>query len=552
MKQRSSIATQVFAAILVTLCLLFIMSSGVVWAKEIVHDAEYYQLLKQHGKKWAAEDKQIDRKLAALRKKFGKPPNIIHIMWDDMSYGAIGHPMLNKVSGYTSPNINKLAAKGMTFARMYSEPSCTPTRVAAITGRHPVRSGMIFPIFPIHQMGLPASEVTLAEVFDDSYNTGFFEKSHFGDVEESYLHNQGFDEAIFSLYNQFAGQMFTPEAEDGFYTVGWQPDAWDKHYAIDQNFRPLEFIWSVEGFEDGTTKELSTPSTFDEYIKFNAMAYDRVKKFIRKHADDDKPFLLDWWPSLIDIGDRSYNRPQLTQNGSASAESFLRFDLQVGEIISMLQELGIADNTLVVLMADNGPMPDIWPDTYPNGGIFRGGKNDFLEGGVRVPAFAYWPGVIKPGQVVGDMVHVTDLFTNFARLGGSMDRIPTDRVIDGIDQTALFLNGDGHGRRDYNFIYQGPVLSAVVKQQYKRHFAGEAPGLAGKGFFDLYKDAREEHPLMAQFLWAWPAFDHMKARHEAMIAKYPHTPVAHGKPYTGIVRLKKDEDSSFLSAPAIR
>ena len=76
-----------------------------------------------------------------------------------------------------------------------------------------------------------------------------------------------------------------------------------------------------------------------------------------------------------------------------------------------------------------------------------------------------------------------------------------------------------------------------MKQQYKRHFAGAAPGLAGKGFFDLYKDPREEHPLMAQFLWAWPAFDHMKARHEAMVAQYPHTPVARTKPYAGIERL---------------
>ncbi len=508
---------------------------------KIVHDAEYDILVAQHGEKWAIEDKEIDKKLAALRKKHGKAPNIIHIMWDDMSYGAIGHPMLNKVSGYASPNINKLAAEGMTFARMYSEPSCTPTRVAAITGRHPVRSGMIFPIFPIHQMGLPASEVTLAEVFDDSYNTGFFEKSHFGDVEESYLHNQGFDEAIFTLYNQFAGQMFTPAAEDAFFTVGWQRDSWDKSYAIDQTFRSLKWLWAVEGFEGGTTREISTPGTFKEYIEFNTMAYDRVKGFIRKHAKDDKPFLLDWWPNMIEIADVSYNSPRQTQNGSGSAESFLRFDRRVGEIISILEELGIADNTIVVLMADNGPMGAVWPDTYPNGGIFRGGKNDFLEGGVRVPAFAYWPGVIEPGQVVGDMIHVTDLFTTFARLGGKMDQIPTDRVIDGIDQTALLLKGDGHGRRDYNFIYQGPVLSAVVKQQYKRHFAGAAPGLAGYGFYDLYKDTREEHPLMAQFLWSWPAFDHMKARHEEMIVKYPHTSVARGEPYTGIVRLKKED-----------
>jgi arylsulfatase len=508
-------------------------------ANKIIHDAEQQRLEDQHGGKWSAEDNEIDTKLEQLRKKFGKRPNIIHIMWDDMKYGAIGHPMLNQVTGYKSPNINKLADEGMTFTRMYSEPSCTPTRVAAITGRLPVRSGMIFPIFPIHRMGLPGSEVTIAEVLDDDYATGFFEKSHFGDMEESYLHNQGFDEAIFTLYNQFAGQMFTPEAEQNAYTYGWEKDTWDD-YAIDQQFRFTEWMWAIEGFEGGTTREISTPKTFQEYVEFNAMAYKRVKEFIRKQAKGDKPFLLDWWPNMIEAADRTHNFPQETQIGGASAESFARFDRQVGEILALLKELGIAENTLVVLMGDNGPMEALWPEvTYHNPGIFRGGKNDFLEGGVRVPAFAYWPGVIESGQVVGDIVHVTDLFTTFARLGGAKNRIPTDRVIDGIDQTALLLKGDGHGRRDYVYIYQGPVLSAVVKQQYKRHFAGSAPGLAGKGFFDLFKDPREEHPLMGEFLWAWPAFDFMKARHQALIEKYPHTPVATGEPYTGVERLKR-------------
>jgi arylsulfatase A-like enzyme len=506
----------------------------------VVYESEFQRLWKQHGKEWAAEDKDIEKKLEALRKKHGKRPNIIHIMWDDMKYGAIGHPMLNKVTGYTSPNINKMAAEGMTLTRMYSEPSCTPTRVAAMTGRYSVRSGMIFPIFPIHQMGLPGSEVTIAEVLDDDYTTGFFEKSHFGDQEESYLHKQGFDEAIFTLYNQFAGQMFTPEAEQNAYSYGWEKNSWDKQYALDQEFRETEWMWAVEGTKGGPAKEVSTPRTFDEYLKFNAMAYDRVKGFIRKHAKDDKPFLLDWWPNALDIADRTHNFPQETQVGGASAESFVRMDRQVGEIRTMLEELGIADNTLIVLMGDNGPMEALWPEvTFHNPGIFRGGKNDFLEGGVRVPAFAYWPGVIEPGQVVGDIVHVSDLFTTFARLGGAKQRLPTDRVIDGVDQTALLLEGDGHGRRDYVHIYQGSVLSAIVKQQYKRHFAGAAPGLAGKGFFDLYKDPREEHPLMGEFLWAWPSFDHMKDRHEAQIKEYPHTPVARGEPYTGVERMKR-------------
>ena len=503
----------------------------------IVHDAEFQVIYKQNKTSWDAEDKEITARLDALEKKHGKRPNVIHIMWDDMKYGAIGHPMLNNVTGYRTPTINKLAANGMTLTRMYTEPSCTPTRVAATTGRQPVRSGMIFPIFPIHRMGLPASEVTIAEVLDDDYNTGFFEKSHFGDQEESYLHNQGFDEAIFTMYNQFAGQNFTPEAE-GLYTIGWERDEWDR-FAIDQTFRPTGWMWAIEGFEGKRGREISTPRTYQEYLDFNAMAFDRVKAFIRKHANDDKPFLLDWWPNQIEIFGDGTDTPKQTPHGSASSESMYVTDRKIAELVKLTEELGIAENTLFIIMADNGPMEPIWPETYQNPGIFRGGKNDFLEGGVRVPAFMYWPGVIEPGQTVHDMVHVSDLFTTIARLGDAMKQIPRDRVIDGIDQSALILKGEGHGRRDHVFIYQGPMLSAAVKQQYKRHFVGAAPGLAGKGFFDLEKDPREEHPMMAQFLWAWPAFDEMKARHEEQIKRYPHTPVARGEPYTGVERLQR-------------
>jgi arylsulfatase len=297
-------------------------------------------------------------------------------------------------------------------------------------------------------------------------------------------------------------------------------------------------MWAVEGTEGGEAKEFATPKTFAEYAKANEKTFERTLDFIRRHADSDKPFMLQWWPNLYEVADQDYTRPRTTQHGSASAENVKKMDAQIGQIVALVKELGIAENTLIVAMADNGPMLDIWPETGQNG-YFRGGKNDFLEGGVRVPAFAYWPGVIKPGQVVGDIVHVSDLFNTFARLAGRYDKIPRDRIIDGIDQTAVFLNGDGHSRRDYVYIYQGNKLGSVVKQQFKRHFASAGEGLAGKEFFDLYKDPREEHPLMAEFLWAWGNFDMMKARHDALTAKYPHTPVARGKPYTGVTRLSE-------------
>ncbi|PRY23545.1 arylsulfatase [Aliiruegeria haliotis] len=503
----------------------------------LVHDAEFQRLWEQNGDRWAEEDKEVAAKLAELEARFGKKPNIIHILWDDTRYGSVGHRLLTDITGYDAPNIEQMAAEGASFTRMYTEPSCTPTRVAAATGRLAVRSGMVFPIFPIHRMGLPGSEVTIAEVVDDTYHTGFFEKAHFGDQEEGYVTNQGWDEAIFSLYNQFAGQMFTEDAENTGYTTAYNEDGYDKKYFFDDTFRPLEWIWTVEGTEGGEVREFSTPKTFADYQDANARMWERTKEFVVKHADSDKPFMLQWWPNVFDLADEDAVRPFTTQNGTASAESIKRMDAKIGELFALLEEQGIAENTIVIAMADNGPMAHVWPETGQNG-FFRGGKNDVTEGGIRVPAFIKWPGVIEPGTVIGDMIHVSDLFNTFARITGRYDQIPTDRIIDGIDQTALFVNGDTHGRRDYVFTYKGAQLGSVVKQQFKRHFSLGGGGLAGAEFFDIYKDPREEHPLMAEFLWAWAQFDHIVERHTALIGEYPHTPVARGEPYTSIVRLE--------------
>jgi hypothetical protein len=199
---------------------------------------------------------------------------------------------------------------------------------------------------------------------------------------------------------------------------------------------------------------------------------------------------------------------------------------------------GVAENTLVVIMADNGPMVHSpspgWAMTEI---LYLGGKGDFTEGGVRVPAIAWWPGVIEEKLLVGDIIHVTDLYTTFAHLGGAQKHIPTDRVIDGIDQTNLFLNGDSHGRRDYVFIYQGHTLAAVVKGRYKRHIISSDPGGAtgiGADFYDLYQDPREENPHLVPLIHTQGQFNRIVFRHELMIKEYPNKGNARGVPLTGI------------------
>jgi arylsulfatase len=220
------------------------------------------------------------------------------------------------------------------------------------------------------------------------------------------------------------------------------------------------------------------------------------------------------------------------------AENVQRLDRHIGQILDELEKQGIAENTLVIAMADNGPMTEVVGAMYQV--VFNGGKGDYREGGIRVAAFAQWKGVIEPGTIIGDIITVHDLFTTFARLGDAMDYVPRDRIIDGIDQTAVFLEGDGNSRRDYYHVYTGPAHAATIKQQYKRVWIGGRPGLVKNDFFDLYQDPREMRGMMAQFLWAWGPFDMMKKRHDAMNAKYPFTPTRHGVPFEGIENLRPE------------
>ena len=187
---------------------------------KVVHDAEYYVLEAQNGDRWKAEDAALDQRLAELRKKYKTPPNIIHIMWDDTAFGDVGIPAIQKVRGFETPNLNQMAREGIMFTRFYTEVGCTPSRAACMTGRHPVRNSMYNIGMLRESHGLRGSEVTIAEVLSEAgYATAFHGKWHLGDIEESYAHNQGFDEAFFTGYNQILS-LWTRKGEAANATIG--------------------------------------------------------------------------------------------------------------------------------------------------------------------------------------------------------------------------------------------------------------------------------------------------------------------------------------------
>ncbi|WP_220681722.1 sulfatase-like hydrolase/transferase [Methanofollis formosanus] len=512
---------------------------------EIVHDAEYYILEARHGEVWAAEDDELDARLEALRKKYGTPPNIVHIMWDDTAFGEVGIPHLQKTRGFETPNINRLAAEGIFFCRMYTEPSCTPSRAAVMTGRHAVRSGMYNVAFPYEYGGLDAEEVTMGTVLSSvGYATAFYGKWHLGDTEESYATNHGFDEALFTPYNQVPS-IYTPAAENMGAITGMFPEMFPADpYDLDRGWEPRGYVWALEGRKEGTVREWGHPPDHEDYLKIDPECERRTLAFIRTNAKGGKPFYVAYWPQLASFA--GFKEKQ-TVSRALLQEGLVRLDRFIGELRDELETLGIAENTLVVLMADNGPMVHNGPPGMVET-IYRGGKSDYWEGGVRVAAFAWWPGMIAPGQIVGDMIHETDLFTTFARLGGALDHVPTDRIIDGVDQTSLLLNGDTFSRRDYNFIYTGPVLAATVKGRFKRVWVGESPGLTGAAFYDLYNDPREVQPKMLPLFPTKGMFNIMKARHEIWKQKYPDRKPARDFPLKGIENARPET----LAASQIR
>ncbi|MFC3616221.1 sulfatase-like hydrolase/transferase [Lutimaribacter marinistellae] len=520
-------------------CLTACLFAGSLMAQDgqIIHDAEFFVLQSQNGERWAEEDAALDARLAELEAEHGRPPNIIYLLWDDQPFGIVGFPGIQKNLGFETPNLNAMAAEGINFTRMYSEPACTPTRAAFLTGRLPVRHGMGVVGMPHEFAGLRGDEVTLAEVLSEAgYATAHYGKGHLGDVEESYLHNQGFDEALFTPMNQITS-LYDPLGTGTNAVLGFAPELSppDPYKLDDPGLVPEGWVQIIDGRKGELGEEWGLPNN-EWYDKLDAESEKRMIDFIRRNADADRPFFAQYWPNWL-----NFLKPDLektTQNGGKVAEAYQRLDAFVGVVMEELETLGIAENTIFVAMADNGPMvhnpPPGWGMTQV---MFSGGKGDFTEGGVRVPAFAWWPGTIESGQLVGDIVHVTDLFTTFARIGKATDFIPRDRVIDGIDQTSLLLNGDTFSRRDFVHIYQGHTLAATIKGRYKQHWISSDPGAAtgiGASFFDLYQDPQEHNPHLVPLIHTLGQFKMMRARHELMKEQFPDKPNARGLPLTGL------------------
>ena len=354
--------------------------------------------------------------------------------------------------------------------------------------------------------------------------------------------------AKFPIHQQAQLALMGTDSEDADIIRGIYPDTAEQTFTLDQLFapNPAHMVVGVE-LREGKLYEVNIEAgetwTQKKYREMNELYQKNALDELRSLANQDKPFFLNYWPMLPISFVQEHNSEYNTLNGGTIADSIVELDEWIGQILEEVEKLGIAENTIIVVMGDNGPFMQYAGPTGQSDRIYRGGKTDHLEGGVRVNAFVQWKGVIEPDSFAEDMMHVSDLYTTFARLANATDGIPRDRIIDGLDQSGVLLLGETHGRRDYLHVYEGTELKSVVKNKYKMHLAPEgANPITSAQFYDLYRDPRESRPIDSIKIgpWAGGQFAGMIQRHMALKQKYPNRTPTHGEPYAGIENLRPE------------
>lgn len=401
--------------------------------------------------------------LCSMTASAAEKPNILVIFGDDIGMYNISAYHRGMMGGST-PNIDRIANEGALFTDYYAQQSCTAGRAAFITGQHPFRTGLLTIGMPGAKQGLQDQDPTLAELLKPhGYVSGQFGKNHLGDLDKFLPTNHGFDE--------FFGNLYHLNAEE-------EPETY--HYPKDPKFherfgpRGVLHTYADGRIEDTGPMTKKRMETADG--EFLAASLD----FIERAAAADKPFFV--WHNATRM--HVWTRLSPEWDGKTGyglyADGMAQHDHDVGLLLDKLDELKIADNTIVIYSTDNGAEVFTWPDggTIP----FRGEKGTTWEGGFRVPAMVRWPGHIKPGTVINDIFSHEDWVPTLMAAAGEPDikeklkkghkaagkKFKTH--LDGYDQSDL-LAGNGPGTRKEIFYFDaGGNLNAVRYQDWKIHF----------------------------------------------------------------------------------
>jgi arylsulfatase A-like enzyme len=337
-----------------------------------------------------------------------KKPNILVIWGDDI--GMWNLSCYSKgMMGYRTPNIDRIAHEGMIFTDYYGEQSCTAGRAAFITGQSVFRTGLSKVGLPGAELGMRAEDPTIAELLQPlGYATGQFGKNHLGDRDEHLPTMHGFDEFFGNLYHLNAEEE--PELRD------YPPEKDFPNFR--KNYGPRGVLHCYADGKGGQKIENTGPLTKKRMETVDEEFLGAAKDFIKRQHADDKPFFV--WFNTTHMHFRTHAKPEsLGQSGRWQSEYhdvMIDHDKHVGEMLNLLDELKIADDTIVLYSTDNGPHMNSWPDAGMT--PFRNEKNSNWEGAYRVPAMVRWPGKIKAGSVSNEIVSHMDWLPTFLAAAG--------------------------------------------------------------------------------------------------------------------------------------
>lgn len=382
-------------------------------------------------------------------------PNIIVIYADDLGSGDLGcygNPTIR------TPHLDRMAADGMRFTQFYSAaPLCSPSRAALMTGRYPVRSGINFVLFPDSKGGLPATELTMAEMLRQrGYATQIVGKWHLGHLPQFLPTRHGFDH-YFGI----------PFSNDMSLATNVVYDEINKQFHRTRPSTTLERYKTLPGIplmRDENVIE-SEPDQTQLTPRYTAEAAN----FIRKSAAAKKPFFLYFAHTFPHVPLFASTRFRGKSKRGLYGDAVEELDWSVGEVLSLLAELKIEENTLVLFSSDNGGAVGLGEHGGSNGAL-REGKATTWEGGMREPFLAKWKGRIKPGQVSTAVASTLDVFPTLAHLTGGLPK--ENPKLDGADLAPL-LWGDGtRPQRDF-FYYNAGRLRAIRRGPWKLHQNGQ-------------------------------------------------------------------------------
>jgi len=480
------------------------------------------------------QDAEVKAKLSRLSKK----PNILILLIDDMGYGDIGAFGGGYAIGAPTPYMDKLAHEGLQLTSTYSQPTCTPTRAALMTGRIPARSGLTRPTLTgEHPKVNPwASENTAAKILSQSgYITAISGKWHLGETEGSLPNDVGYDEwlgfsGVQSEYAQFVNEWIYPDLIN-------KPDRYNA-------MKKLVEQAVVTGKKGEKNRVVQPIENINDLAKVDQIFANYSEDFIKRAVKDNKPFYL--IHSFSKVHNDNYVSEGYKGKSPAAfpyKDAVVEVDDIVGRLMKLLTDLKIDDNTLVFLTSDNGPNEDVWPDCGYT--PFRGGKGTTWEGGVRVPGIAYFKGMIKPGRISDGLFDLCDLFNTSISLGGAYSKIPAANYIDGVDQLSFLLSDTGRSNRNAVFMYSETSLMAVRWQEYKMHVkvfntsatrknidqsAIESTGMS-PWVYNLYSDPKEQISSGHRYFeWGLPGMLGLAGAHLATYQKYPMKDIGLKKP----------------------